>query len=153
MTKNRRDASTELSAEMQVALIEAFERGEDQAVVLDWLNRYPHLSDEIITFTLALRVLDGPEPELAPETEAAMQRGLDAGMQRVLALSPARAQNLMDAMSAAGISKQQLARRVRIGATVIDRFVQGKIALATIPQRFFALVADCYLPRSPATWR
>jgi len=127
---------------MQVALIEAFERGDDQTMVLDCLNRYPHLNDEIITFMVALRVMDGPEPELASETEAALLRGLDRGMQRVLALSPVQAQSLADAMTAAGVGKQQLARHVHIGATVIERFVQGKIALATIPQRFFALVAE-----------
>lgn len=129
-----------LTREMQIALVEAFERGDDSALVLDWLGRYPHLSDEIVTFMVALRVVDGPEPTPAPELDAAVARGMALGMQRIQALAPVPA--LHTALANAGVTKQQLARQVGIAATVIDKFVQGRIALATVPSRFLARVAQ-----------
>jgi transcriptional regulator with XRE-family HTH domain len=131
-----------LTREMQIALIEAYERGDDGSLVLDWLGRYPHLSDEIVTFMVALRVVDGPEPAPMPEVDAAVTRGMALGMQRIQALALAAAPALREALANAGVTKQQLARQVGIAATVIDKFVQGKIALATVPQRFLARVAQ-----------
>lgn len=129
-----------LTREMQIALVEAFARGDDGPLVLDWLGRYPHLSDEIVTFMVALRVVDGPEPAPAPELDAAVARGVALGMRRIQALAPVPA--LHTALANAGVTKQQLARQVGIAATVIDKFVQGKIALATVPPRFLARVAQ-----------
>ena len=131
-----------LSPTQQIELIEAFERGEDQTIVLDWVKRYPQLSDDIVNFMLALRIVDGPDVAIDPTLDAAIERGMALGMQRIHAAAPAAQMNLVAAMQAAGVTKPQLAKHLHIGLKVVDKFVQGQIALASIPQRFFAQIAQ-----------
>jgi DNA-binding transcriptional regulator YiaG len=144
MTTSHSGASAEmaLSSAQQIALIEAFERGEDQALVLEWLRRYPHLSDAITDFMLTLRLLDGPEVTLDPALNAAIERGMARGLERAYAATPAPVMNLVAALQAAQVTKPQLAKMLHIGTQVVDKFVQGQIALASVPQRFLAQVAQ-----------
>lgn len=134
-------AEAALSYAQQIELIEAFERGEDQPMVLDWLQRYPHLSDDIISFMLALQVIDGPNLASDPQMDAAIERGMALGRARIHA-APAAQLDLAAALQAANLTKPQLAKQLNIGSKVVDKFVQGQILLASIPQRFLAQVAQ-----------
>lgn len=143
MTTQKGGASAaSFSPEMQLSFIEARERGTDQALLADWVGRYPELSDEIVEFFLALQVIDGPEPAPDVELDAAVARGMALGLERVRALAVAPATSLSEALAAAHVAKAQLARQVGIGTEVITKFVQGRIVLSSIPARFFARVAQ-----------
>ena len=131
-----------LSPTQQIELIEAFERGEDQAIIMDWVKRYPQLSDDIVNFMLALHIVDGPDVAIDLTLDATIERGMALGMQRIHATAPVAQMNLVAAMQAASVTKSQLAKHLHIGLKVVDKFVQGQIALASIPQRFFTQIAQ-----------
>jgi hypothetical protein len=135
-------SAAKFSPEMQITLIEARECGADQALLADWLGRYPEISDEIVEFFLALQVIDGPEPAPDVALDAAVARGMALGLARVRALAVAPAISLGDALATAHVAKAQLARQVGIGTEVITKFVQGRIILSSVPARFFARVAQ-----------
>lgn len=139
---NTTSTAATLTHEQQIELTLAYEQGTDAALVQDWLRRYPALSDDIITFVLALRVFDGPDVALSGTLEAAIDRGVARGMAAALATAPARAQGLREALRAANLTKSALARQLRLGLDVLEKFVQGQIDLATVPQRFFGELAQ-----------
>ncbi|MBA3825638.1 MAG: hypothetical protein H0X24_17290 [Ktedonobacterales bacterium] len=138
---NKTIPAATLSHEQQIELTLAYERGTDAALVREWLGRYPVLSDDIITFVLALRVLDGPDVALEGNLEAAIDRGMARGVASAVAATPTRAWGLREALKSANLTKSALARQLRLGLDVVDKFVQGQINLATVPQRFFAELA------------
>ncbi len=138
---NKTATAATLSHEQQIALTLAYEQGTHAALVQDWLRRYPALSDDIITFVLALRVFDGPDVALDGAAEAAIDRGMARGIAGALAVTPAQAWGLREALKAASLTKAALARRLRLGLDVVDKFIQGQIDLATVPQRFFEELA------------
>ena len=131
-----------LSREQQIELTLAYERGADGPLVQEWLRSYPALSDDIITFVLALRAFDGPDVVLDAPLEAAIDRGMARGLAAAKATAPARAWGLREALKSANVTKTALARQLRLGLDVVDKFIQGQIQLATVPQRFFAELAD-----------
>jgi hypothetical protein len=138
---NKTITAATLTHEQQIELTLAYEQGTEAALVQEWLRRYPVLSDDIITFVLALRVFDGPDVALDGTLEAAVDRGMARGVASAVATAPARAWGLREALKGANMTKAALARQLRLGMDVVDKFVQGQIDLVTVPQRFFAELA------------
>ena len=133
-----------LSREMEMELMTAMERGDD-TLLIDWLDRYPTMTDDIIAFVAALRLIDAPDFAPTADVEVAVNRGIAKGLARVAFAAAAEAQapvgavmhDLNDALKASGLSKSAAARKTQIGVDVLQKLLQGRITIATIPQRFF----------------
>jgi hypothetical protein len=131
-----------LSREMEIELMTAMERDDDTLLVA-WLERYPAMTDDIIAFVAALRVIDTPDFTPTADVDVAVNRGIAKGLARVAFAATAgvpagaSARDLNDALKASGLSKSAAARKTQIGVDVLQKLLQGRITIATIPQRFF----------------
>ncbi len=133
----RTPSAATLTREQEYALLQAVEQGDEHTVMVDWLKRYPDLTDEIIAFVSALRIFDTQDDEAIYATANAVDIGIARGLARVTAVAAAPALDLKAALEAAGMTKTVAARRLQIGVDVLQKLMQGRITVATIPQRFF----------------
>lgn len=130
-TKQRKSAAVvqDLPRAIQMVLVDAHERG-DQAQIRAQMLANPAMSDAIVSFMLALSAISGPEIEEGPEVDALVARALD------------RTRPLPEAIKKAGFTRVTLASRLRMGVDLLDKVAQGRIDLATVPQRFFARLSE-----------
>jgi hypothetical protein len=137
-SKNQRTPSTAtLTREQEYELLHAVEQGDEHTVMVDWLKRYPDLTDEIIAFVSALRIFDEQSDEAIYATADVVEHGIAKGLARVTTVAAAPALDLKAALEVAGMTKTIAARRLQIGVDVLQKLMQGRITVATIPQRFF----------------
>ena len=115
---------------MQMELVDAFERG-DQSTITRHLERNPEMGDAIITFMLGLQVMSAPEID-APEIDAIVDRGIAQGMRRL---------TLSLAFESARLTKVRAARKLHLGADILQKLMEGRIQIESIPQRFFDQLA------------
>ncbi len=144
MTRQQTQNTPELPRDLQIQLIEAFERG-DSGFAVTCMGRHPDLSDAISSFMLALVAVSGPgAPEDDAELDAVVTRGTRKGLERFFAAQAAAlvpaVTTLSEAMRAASVSKIRLARQLHLGVDVVDLLVSGRINLATVPRRLFERV-------------
>ncbi len=119
-----------LPRQLQMRLVMALDVG-DQAAVRQAMLEYPDLGDAIASFVLSLQILDDP-----PTEDAALDSAVDRGMARGLARL-----DLTRAFKTAGVTKPQAARHMRLGVDVLNQIFEGRITLASIPERFFTRLA------------
>lgn len=125
---------------LQYDLIAAHERG-DHAAVAAQVRAHPEWSDAIVTFMLGLTALDGPEFAPTPALEAALDRAFARALATV-GVAVESEPTLAEALRRAGLTHAQAARRLHLGVDVLDKLLKGRIAVATVPPRFFARLAD-----------
>jgi len=135
--------ATTLTRDMELELMQAIEEHDDHIVLVDWLTRYPMLSDDILACVAAIRFLDAPIDAL-DDLDATVDVGIARGLARVTVSASvtvaqtATAIDLRAALKGAGMTKSAIAKRLDLGVDVFDKFLSGRIALVTVPQRFFA---------------
>src|SRR5579884_3600153 len=96
----RTPSAATLTREQEYALLQAVEQGDEHTVMVDWLKRYPDLTDEIIAFVSALRIFDTQDDEAIYATANAVDIGIARGLARVTAVAAAPALDLKAALEA-----------------------------------------------------
>lgn len=135
---NQSTTQLTLPRALQMELVAAAER-RDQGAIRRAMQTNPRLSEAIASFVLALQFFNDPHDASSSVSDDVVERGLARGLARIQhATSP----NLSQVMKAAGKTKPQLAGALHLGSNVINLLTEGRIALTTIPRRFFAQLAE-----------
>ena len=147
--------------QMKMELTAAHERGES-AVLRRMAQRYPAHVEMLADFVAALHATDLDEQEAAlpitADIEAmtlrARQRALGAVFDVAIATQPASAlvSSLAQARKASGVSLVDLARRLSLGADVMQKLEQGRIAVASVPQKLADRLAEALAITSEQVW-
>jgi DNA-binding transcriptional regulator YiaG len=142
-------------AKMELAA--AHDAGES-ALLREVALRYPVQLETLADFVAGLYATDLDEQEqslpVTPEIEAvtlrARKRALDVVFSAAPAAQPASAtvSTLVQARKVCGLSLVELARRLALGADVVQKLEQGRIAASSMPQRLADRLAEALaLPR------
>ena len=147
--------------QMKMELTAAHERGES-ALLRQMAQRYPAQVEMLADFVAALHATDLDEQEAAlpitADIEAltlrARQRALGAVFDVAPAAQPASAlvSPLALARKASGISLVDLARRLSLGTDVVQKLEQGRIAVASVPQKLADRLAEALSVSSEQVW-
>lgn len=147
--------------QMKMELTAAHERGES-AVLRQMAQRYPAHVEMLADFVAALHATDLDEQEMALPITADMeamtlrarQRALGAVFDVAIAAQPASVlvSSLAQARKASGISLVDLARRLSLGADVMQKLEQGRIAVASVPQKLADRLAEALAMTSEQVW-
>jgi transcriptional regulator with XRE-family HTH domain len=148
--RKKRNESREVR-QMKMELVAAHERGES-AVLRQMGQRYPAQVEMLADFVAGLYATDLDEQEIAlpitPDLEAlstrARQRALGAVFGTTSAAQAASPllSSLAQARRAADLSLVELARRLALGADVVQKLEQGRIAVASLPQKLADRLAE-----------
>jgi transcriptional regulator with XRE-family HTH domain len=142
------------SRELQQVKMElAAAHGAGEAVLLRQVAlRYPAQLEKLTDFVAGLYATDLDEQEatlpVTGEIEAltlrARQRALSAVFSTAPAAQPAAApvSTLAQVRKASGLSLVELARRLTLGADVVQKLEQGRIIAASVPQRLTDRLAE-----------
>lgn len=124
--------------------------------------RYPAQLEELADFVAGLYATDLDEQEavlpITPEIEAitlrARQRALDAVFVVASATQAAQApvRTLAEERRARGLSLMQLGHRLGLGIDVVQKLEQGRITVASMPQRLIDKLADVLLLSKAHIW-
>src|SRR5215472_6815274 len=130
--------------QLKMELAAAHERGES-TVLRHMAQRYPAHVEKLADFVAGLYATDLDEQEAAlpitVDVEAitlrARQRALGAVFDVAPAAQPASSliSTLAQARQSSGISLVDLARRLTLGADVLQKLEQGRIVAASMPQK------------------
>ena len=147
--------------QMKMELTAAHERGES-AVLRQMAQRYPAHVEMLADFVAALHATDLDEQEMAlpitADIEAislrARQRALGAVFDVAIAAQPASAllSPLAQARKASGVAMVDLARRLSLGVDVVQMLEQGRIAVASVPQKLADRLAEALAMTSEQVW-
>ncbi len=152
------------SRELQQAkmeLVAAHEAGKT-ALLGQVALRYPAQLEKLSDFVAGLYATDVGEQDAALEvpveieaiTLRARQRALSAVFGAALATqtSVAPANTLAQARKARGLSLVELARRLGLGADVVQKLEQGRIVAASVPQRLADRLAETLAVSKDQIW-
>ncbi|HEX6776659.1 MAG TPA: hypothetical protein VF099_00585 [Ktedonobacterales bacterium] len=147
--------------QMKMELTAAHERGES-AVLRQMAQRYPAHVEMLADFVAALHATDQDEQEMAlpitADIEAislrARQRALGAVFDVAPAAQPASAllSPLAQARKVSGVAMVDLARRLSLGVDVVQMLEQGRIAVASVPQKLADRLAEALAITSEQVW-
>jgi transcriptional regulator with XRE-family HTH domain len=120
--------------QLKMAWLAAKEAGDTQEQ-LRLLSDYPSQQDDLIDFIAAYHAAGGDEDgeqdvALLPLTERASQRALDR-----LFEAPTEFSSLTELRKSQSLSKSQVARGLRLGIDVWDKFENGAIELVSLSQK------------------
>ncbi len=157
--QKRKDSREVRQIKMELAA--AHERGET-ALLRQVAQRYPAHVEMLADFIAGLYATDlsGQEAEmpLAAELEALTLRARQRALLAVFGLTPATqtvgalVHSLAQARKACGLSLVDLARRLALGADVVQKLEQGRIAVASVPQKLADRLAEALTMSSEQVW-
>lgn len=148
--RQKRKESREMR-QMKMELVAAHERGES-AALRQMAQRYPAQVEMLADFVAGLYATDLDEQEMALPITAEMETISMRARQRALgavfgaASAPQKASALLSPLAqarrATGISLVDLARRLALGTDVVQKLEQGRIAVASLPQKLTDRLAE-----------
>lgn len=147
--------------QMKMELTAAHERGES-AVLRQMAQRYPAHVEMLADFVAALHATDLNEQEMTlpitADIEAISLRARQRALGAVFDVAPA-AQSasallspLAQARKVSGVAMVDLARRLSLGVDVVQMLEQGRIAVASVPQKLADRLAEALAMTSEQVW-
>lgn len=147
--------------QMKMELTAAHERGES-GVLRQMALRYPAHVEMLADFVAALHATDLDEQEAAlpitADIEAMTVRARQRALGAVFDVAPAAqaasalVSPLAKARFSSGIALVDLARRLSLGADVVQKLEQGGIAVASVPQKLADRLAEALAITSEQVW-
>lgn len=147
--------------QMKMELTVAHERGES-AVLRQMAQRHPAHVEMLADFVAALHATDLDEQEMAlpitADIEAMTLRARQRALGAVFDVAPATQQAsallspLAQARKVSGVAMVDLARRLSLGVDVVQMLEQGRIAVASMPQKLADRLAEALAMTSEQVW-
>ncbi len=161
MVQREKQKESRKLQQAKMELAAAHEAGKT-SLLHEVAQRYPAQLEKLSDFVAGLYATDLDEQEAAlpmtAEIEAltlrARQRALSAVFSATAALQAGAASvgTLAQARKASGLSLVELARRLALGADVVQKLEQGRIIAASVPQRLAERLAEALAISREQVW-